>query len=232
MVDVVNKLTLKNWSEVDRPREKLMLLGRQSLTDSELLAILIGSGTPSDDAVSIAQKLLSSVNFDLGALSKLSLAELKKHHGIGDAKAVTIAACLELGQRRKDVQFSKRTKIQSSNNIHQLMSSHFADLPHEEFWVVFLNRANAVIEKKCLSKGGISGTVADIRIILKGALECLASSIILCHNHPSGNLQASQEDILLTQKCKEAAMLMDIKLLDHLIFFENVYLSFCDEGML
>lgn len=227
-----NRLTIKEWSEGDRPREKLKQQGRHSLSDTELLAILIGSGTPNNNALSIAQNLLSAVNFDLSKLSKLTLAELKKHKGIGEAKALIISASLELGQRRKELTRPQLKKIQSSSSIYSLMSAHFADLAHEEFWVVFLNRGNYIIEKKCLSKGGISGTVADIRMILKNAIECLASYIIICHNHPSGNLQPSSEDIIITQKCKEAAVLMDIKLLDHLIIFESNYFSFCDEGML
>jgi DNA repair protein RadC len=225
-------LTIKQWSEEDRPREKLKKQGRQSLSDAELLAILIGSGTPNEDALTIAQKLLLSVDSDLSKLSKQSISELMKHYGIGEAKALIISACMELGQRRKDMVKPEKLKIQSSLNIHNLMSEHFADLAHEEFWVIFLNRGNFVIDKKCMSKGGISGTVVDIRIILKQAIESLASSIILCHNHPSGNLKPSNEDILLTRKCKDAALLLDIKLLDHLIFNENKYFSFCDEGML
>lgn len=232
MVERSNRLTIKQWSEEDRPREKLKKQGRQSLSDAELLAILIGSGTPNEDALTIAQKLLLSVDSDLSKLSKQSISELMKHYGIGEAKALIIAACMELGQRRKDIVKTEKFKIQSSANIHQLMSEHFADLAHEEFWVIFLNRGNYIIDKKCMSKGGISGTVVDIRIILKQAIEFLSSSIILCHNHPSGNLKPSNEDVLLTKKCKEAALLMDIKLLDHLIFHENKYYSFCDEGML
>ncbi|MCF8284070.1 MAG: DNA repair protein RadC [Sphingobacteriales bacterium] len=232
MVERRNKLTIKQWSEEDRPREKLKKQGRQSLSDAELLAILIGSGTPTEDALTIAQKLLLSVDSDLSKLSKQSIPELMKQNGIGEAKALIISACMELGQRRKDMVKPEKLKIQSSANIHNLMSEHFADLAHEEFWVIFLNRGNFIIDKKCMSKGGISGTVVDIRIILKQAIESLASSIILCHNHPSGNLKPSNEDILLTKKCKEAALLMDIKLLDHLIFHENKYYSFCDEGML
>ncbi len=232
MVERRNKLTIKQWSEEDRPREKLKKQGRQSLSDAELLAILIGSGTPTEDALTIAQKLLLSVDSDLSKLSKQSIPELMKQNGIGEAKALIISACMELGQRRKDMVKPEKLKIQSSANIHNLMSEHFADLAHEEFWVIFLNRGNFIIDKKCVSKGGISGTVVDIRIILKQAIESLASSIILCHNHPSGNLKPSNEDILLTKKCKEAALLMDIKLLDHLIFHENKYYSFCDEGML
>ncbi len=227
-----NRLTIKEWSEADKPREKLKQKGRHSLSDAELLAILIGSGTPDNNALSIAQTLLASVQSDLSKLSKLTLAELKKHNGIGEAKALIISACLELGQRRKDVSKPQLKKIQSSSSIYTLMAEHFADLAHEEFWVIFLNRGNFIIEKRCLSKGGISGTVADIRMILKSAIECLASSIIICHNHPSGNLTPSTEDVIITNKCKEAALLMDIKLLDHLIIHENNYLSFCDEGIL
>jgi DNA repair protein RadC len=186
MVERRNRLTIKQWSEEDRPREKLKKQGRQSLSDAELLAILIGSGTPNEDALTIAQKLLLSVDSDLSKLSKQSISELMKHYGIGEAKALIISACMELGQRRKDMVKPEKLKIQSSLNIHNLMSEHFADLAHEEFWVIFLNRGNFVIDKKCMSKGGISGTVVDIRIILKQAIESLASSIILCHNHPTG----------------------------------------------
>ncbi len=233
MKEVVgDKLTIKHWSESDKPREKLKRLGRQSLSDAELLAIIIGSGTPNEDALSISQKLLKSVDSELNKLSKLSLSELKQHKGIGDVKAIMISACMELGQRRKEINRPELTKIQGSEQIHQLMREHFADLTHEEFWVIYLNRGNFIIQKKCMSKGGINGTVVDVRLILKSAIECLASGIILCHNHPSGNLIASTEDILLTRKFNDAAMLMDIKLLDHLIIYENKYLSFCDEGML
>lgn len=227
-----NRLTIKEWSEADKPREKLKLQGRHSLSDAELLAILIGSGTPNNNALAIAQNLLASVNFDLSKLSKLTLTELKKHNGIGEAKALIISASLELGQRRKEFSKPQLKKIQSSSDIHTLMAEHFADLAHEEFWVIYLNRGNFIIEKRCLSKGGISGTVADIRMILKCAIDCLASSIVICHNHPSGNLAPSTEDVIITHKCKEAALLMDIKLIDHLIIHENKYLSFCDEGIL
>lgn len=230
--DVRNRLTIKNWSEADRPREKLKLLGRQSLSDSELLAILIGSGTQTDNALSVAQKLLRFVDDDLSRLSKLTLKELQEQKGIGEAKSLMIAACMELGQRRKDSRAEQLTKIQSSKDIQLLMSAHFSDLSYEEFWVIYLNRGNKVIQKKCLSKGGISGTVADIRMILKAGIECLASSIVLCHNHPSGNLEPSPEDKLLTNKCRESALLMDIRLLDHLIFYENNYYSFSDEGLI
>lgn len=230
--DVRNRLTIKNWSEADRPREKLKLLGRQSLSDSELLAILIGSGTQTDNALSVAQKLLRLVDDDLSRLSKLTLKELQEQKGIGEAKSLMIAACMELGQRRKDSRVEQLTKIQSSKDIQLLMSAHFSDLSYEEFWVIYLNRGNKVIQKKCLSKGGISGTVADIRMILKAGIECLASSIVLCHNHPSGNLEPSPEDKLLTNKCRESALLMDIRLLDHLIFYENNYYSFSDEGLI
>lgn len=232
MKGIGTKLTIKEWSEADRPREKMKMFGRQSLSDAELLAILIGSGTQDDNALSIAQKLLLSVNSDLNKLSKLSLKELQKQPGIGDAKSLLISASLELGIRRKDKAPEQLIKIQSSSDIHLLMEPHFADLSHEEFWVIYLNRGNRILEKKCLSKGGISGTVVDIRLILRGALECLASAIVICHNHPSGNLQPSTEDLHLTRKCKEAISLLDMRLLDHLIIFENSYYSFNDEGQL
>jgi DNA repair protein RadC len=230
--DVRNRLTIKEWSLADRPREKLKIYGRQSLSDSELLAILIGSGTPNENAVTIAQKLLRLVDNDLSRLSKLSLKELKEQNGIGEAKALLIAACMELGQRRKEAQVEQLSKISCSNDIHVIMAPHFADLAYEEFWVIYLNRGHKIIQKKCLSKGGVSGTVADIRMILKSAIECLASSIILCHNHPSGNLVPSLEDKMLTNKCKDSALLMDIRLLDHLIIYENNFYSFSDEGLI
>ena len=230
--DVRNRLTIKEWSEADRPREKLKVYGRQSLSDSELLAILIGSGTPNENALMIAQKLLRLVDNDLSRLSKLTIKELQKQNGIGEAKALIISACMELGQRRKEAQTEQLSKITCSADIHSIMAPHFADLSHEEFWVLYLNRGNKVIQKKCMSRGGISGTVADIRMILKVAIDCLASAIVLCHNHPSGNLVPSIEDKLLTNKCKDSALLMDIRMLDHLIIYENSYYSFSDEGMI
>jgi DNA repair protein RadC len=232
MKDVGNRLRMKDWSEADQPREKLKKYGRQSLSDSELLAILLGTGSKTDNVLSLSQKLLKSVNDDLSKLSKLSLKELQEHHGIGEAKALIISACMELAQRRKDIESENLEKISCSSDIHQIMMHHFADLAHEEFWVIYLNRGNKIILKKCMSKGGISGTVADIRLILKAGIECLASSIILCHNHPSGNLMPSIEDKLLTNKCKDSALLMDIRLLDHLIIYENKYYSFSDEGLI
>jgi DNA repair protein RadC len=232
MKDEGNRMTIKDWSLADRPREKLKNMGRQNLSDSELLAILIGSGTPGDDALSIAQKLLRSVDDDLSRLSKMSIRELKQQKGIGEAKALIIAACMELGQRRKELAPEQLNKITSSKDISTLMSPHFADLAHEEFWVIYLNRGNRIVHKKCLSKGGISGTVADVRLILKEALESLASAMILCHNHPSGNLVPSMEDKILTNKCRDSALLMDIRLLDHLIIYEQNYFSFSDEGLL
>ena len=230
--DERNRLTIRDWSEADKPREKLKIFGRQSLSDSELLAILIGSGTPNENALIIAQKLLRLVDDDLSRLSKLTLKELKAQNGIGEAKALLISACMELGQRRKESQVEQLNKITCSSDIHTLMAPNFADLAHEEFWVIYLNRGNKIIQKKCLSKGGISGTVADIRMILKVAIDCLASAIILCHNHPSGNLVPSMEDKMLTNKCRDSALLMDIRLLDHLIIYENSYYSFSDEGMI
>jgi DNA repair protein RadC len=168
----------------------------------------------------------------INELAKLQLNDLKKFKGVGEAKAVTIAAALEIGRRRTDESLEEKIKISSSKHAYSILKSKLSDLPHEEFWVLYMNRSNSLIKKECISKGGISGTVVDIRLILKPAIECLASSIILAHNHPSGNLKASQEDINLTKKTKEAAKFMDISLQDHLIIGDQAYLSFADEGML
>jgi DNA repair protein RadC len=225
-------LTIKSWAEDDRPREKLISKGRQALSDSELLAILLASGSREETAVQLAQRILQENKNSINELAKLQLNDLKKFKGVGEAKAVTIAAALEIGRRRTDESLEEKIKISSSKHAYSILKSKLSDLPHEEFWVLFMSRSNSVIKTECISKGGISGTVVDIRLILKPAIECLASSIILAHNHPSGNLKASQEDINLTKKTKEAAKLMDISLQDHLIIGDQAYLSFADEGML
>lgn len=233
MEESTNKhLTIKSWAEDDRPREKLILKGRQALSDSELLAILLASGSREETAVQLAQRILQENKNSINELAKLQLNDLKKFKGVGEAKAVTIAAALEIGRRRTDESLEEKIKISSSKHAYSILKSKLSDLPHEEFWVLYMNRSNSLIKKECISKGGISGTVVDIRLILKPAIECLASSIILAHNHPSGNLKASQEDINLTKKTKEAAKLMDISLQDHLIIGDQAYLSFADEGML
>jgi DNA repair protein RadC len=230
MAENAERLTIKLWAEDDRPREKLLLKGKRTLSDAELLAILIGSGSRNETAVELCKRILQSVNNNLNELAKLSVSDLQKFKGIGEAKAIAIAAALELGSRREVSEIVKRDVITCSKDIYQLMKGNLADLPHEEFWVLYLNRANKVIEKFALSRGGVSGTVADSKIIYKRALEILASSVILVHNHPSGNLKPSQQDITLTKQLKEAGKLLDINVLDHVIISEQGYYSFADEG--
>ena len=226
-------LRIKEWALEDRPREKLIAKGLGSLSDAELLAILIGSGSAKESAVDLAKKILRDCNNNLNELGKKSVADLKRsYHGIGDAKAITIVAALELGRRRKQQEAYVRPKITSSNDAFNIMQPILGDLPHEEFWVLLLNRSNKVITKFRVSQGGVSGTVIDVRLILKPAIENLASSIILCHNHPSGNIYPSDADEKITEKVSEAADVMDIKVLDHLIITADKYLSFADEGKL
>lgn len=225
-------LTIKSLAEDDRPREKLITKGRQALSDAELLAILLASGSRDETAVQLAQRILKENKNSINELAKLQLNDLKKFKGVGEAKAVTIAAALEIGRRRTDEAIEEKIKISSSKSAYGVLKSKLTDLPHEEFWVIFMSRSNSVIKTECISRGGISGTVVDIRLILKPAIECLASAVILAHNHPSGNLKPSHEDINLTKKVKEAAKLMDISLQDHLIIGDQAYLSFADEGIL
>ncbi len=225
-----NNLTIKSWAEEDRPREKLVLKGRAALSDAELIAILIGSGNQEMSAVELSKHILNNASNDLGELAKLSINELKKFKGIGEAKALSIISALELGRRRKESEPQKKEKISASSDIYDLMKPHLLDLPHEEFWVVLLNRANVVLKKTMISTGGISGTVADPKLIFKVALENLASAVILVHNHPSGNTRPSDADILLTRKMKDAGKLLEIPVLDHLIFTDSDYYSFADEG--
>jgi len=225
-------IKITDWAVEDRPREKLIQKGTASLSDAELLGILISSGTKDKSAVDLGRELLGIVNNNLNSLGKLSIADLKKIHGIGNARAVTIAASLELGRRRKLAEVEYVQQIRSSKDVADIFQPLLSDLLHEEFWILFLNRSNKVINRMKLSQGGISGTVTDIRIIMKNAVECLASGIIVCHNHPSGNLNPSDSDSKITQKIKEAGVLMDIQLLDHLIISEKDYYSFADNGML
>jgi len=225
-------LKIKSWAEEDRPREKLTLKGRNSLSDAELIAILIGSGNKKETAVELSKKILSSINNDLNRLSKLSLNDLTQFPGIGEAKAISIIAALELGRRRKESSNKGKPIISSSNDAYNEISDVLSDLPHEEFWVIYLNRKNEIIKKENISKGGISGTVADSKIIFKPAFELLASAVILCHNHPSGNLKPSKSDLKLTKGLKEIGQLMETPVLDHLIIGEKKYLSFADEGLL
>jgi DNA repair protein RadC len=232
MEQYAEKITIKAWADEDRPREKLLLHGRRTLTDAELIAILIGSGSRSETAVELSKRILHSLNNDLDKLGRLSVSELCRFKGIGEAKAISIIAALELGRRRKDGEVEDVIKITGSNDIYSLMHRYFEDLNHEEFWIVLLNRANKVISKHLISKGGQAGTIADPKIIFQTALENHAASIILSHNHPSGNLKPSQADISLTQKLVSAGNMLDISVLDHLIFTNSAYYSFADEGMI
>jgi len=225
-------IKIKQLSEEDRPREKLMLNGKASLSNAELIAILIGSGSKNESAVQLAQRILSSFDNNLNQIGKLTINDLMKFNGIGEAKAISIIAALELGKRRKEEEPSKRQKITSSKDAFEIMHPLLQDLPYEEFWILLLNRSNSVIDKIKISIGGISGTVADIRLISKPAIEKLASGVILSHNHPSGNKKPSQADESLTKKIRQALDLFEIKLLDHIIVTEADYFSFADEGLL
>ncbi len=227
-----NKLGIKSWAEEDRPREKLMEKGRHVLTEAELIAILIGSGSRDETAVELSKRILASVGNNLNDLGKLGVSELVKFKGIGEAKAISVMAAMELGRRRKETELVKRNKISVSKDVYDIMKPILLDLPHEEFWLLILNRANLVIKKELISRGGVSGTVVDTKIIFKAAVENYACSIIICHNHPSGNLKPSEADVRITKNIKDAGKLMEIPLLDHLIITENGFYSFADEGMM
>lgn len=223
---------IKSWAQDDRPREKLLQKGKLSLSDSELIAILIGSGSRKETAVELSKRILASSKNNLNELGKLSVSQLCNFKGIGTAKAVSIIAALELGRRRRLEEALELKKITSSNSVFELMQPIIGDLGHEEFWILYLNNSNKVLDKLQLSKGGITGTLVDVRITLKKALELGAVSLILVHNHPSGNLKASEADKQLTRKLKTAGESLDIKVLDHVIVTEKLYLSFADEGLL
>lgn len=223
--------SIKNWAEDDKPREKLMLKGKTVLSDAELVAILIGSGSRNESAVSLSKRILASVDNNLNALGKLSLKKLMEFKGIGEAKGISIIAALELGRRRRTEETLELTKITSSKAVFEIMQPIIGELPHEEFWVLYLNNSNKVIHKSQLSKGGITGTVVDVRLIFKTALEYNATSVILSHNHPSGKLLASDADKEITKKLKLAGEQLDVKVLDHIIITETGYMSFQDEGI-
>jgi DNA repair protein RadC len=225
-------LKITDWAVEDRPREKLIQKGISSLSDAELLAILICSGTREKSAVDLGREILGIVNNNLNSLGKLTINDLKKLRGIGTARAVTIAAALELGRRRKLAEVPEMLQIKCSKDVADIFQPLLSDLVHEEFWILFLNRSNRVIDRMKLSQGGISGTVTDVRMVMKKAIEYLASGIIVCHNHPSGNLNPSESDTKITQKIKEAGNLLDIQLLDHLIISDKDYYSFADNGLI
>lgn len=222
---------ITNWSEDDKPREKLMLKGKSVLSDAELIAILIGSGSRSESAVDLSKRILASVDCNLNALGKLSITQLMVFKGIGEAKAISIIAALELGRRRRSEEAVELKKVTSSKVIFEIMQPIVGELPHEEFWIIYLNNSNKVISKSQLSKGGITGTLVDVRIVFKTALEMGATALILCHNHPSGTLIPSEADKQITKKLKLAGDSLEIKVLDHLIVTESSYFSFADEGI-
>lgn len=226
------RIPIKAWAEEDRPREKFMLKGRHTLSDAELLAILIGTGNVEETAVELSRRILQENENNLYKLSRTNVQELSRFKGIGSTKAITILAALELGKRRKESLDTERKKITSSQDVMDIFQPLLGDLLHEEFWILFLNRANRVINKQQISVGGMSGTVADPRMIFKAALDQKAVSIILCHNHPSGNNQPSQSDIQLTRNLFEAGKVLEIMVLDHLIITQGSFYSFADEGLL
>lgn len=225
-------LRILQWAEEDRPREKLMLQGRTALTDAELIAVLIGSGSRSLSAVELSKQILAHCQHNLNLMAKLSVKDLMHFKGIGEAKAISIVSALELGRRRKETESSTRTRIQSSRDVYNLIKPKLLDQPTEQFWILCLNRSNTVISSRLISQGGVAGTVADPKVIFKHALTDLASSLILIHNHPSGNLKPSHADKKLTEKMVASGRLLEIPVLDHLIFTDDGFFSFADEGLL
>ena len=225
-------MSIKFLAEDDRPREKFLLKGKSALSDSELLAIILGSGNNEDSAVELARKILASVDYNWQKLSKLSIKDLMKFKGIGEAKAISVAAALEIGRRKAAQEIPEKEKVTSVNDSYKIFSQYLSDLQTEEFWAIFLNQKNHVIYKTQISKGGISGTLVDVRVIFRIAIEHLATSVVVAHNHPTGNLTPSQPDISITRRIKEAGDLLDIKLLDHLIIGENSFFSFSEQGLL
>ena len=224
--------SIKHWADDDKPREKLLNKGRSALSDAELIAILIGSGSRSESAVELSKRILSSVDNNLNELGRLSIKQLMQFKGIGEAKAVTIAGALEIGRRRRGEEFLKVDKITSSKTAFEILQPVMGELEHEEFWILYLNNSNKVLQKSQLSKGGITGTLVDVRIIMKQTLELGAVGLILAHNHPSGTLKPSKADKEITQKIKRASESLDIKVLDHLIITQKDYFSFADNHLL
>ncbi len=225
------KIGIKSWAEEDRPREKLSAQGRRALTDAELIAILIGSGSRNETAVELSKRILHHYDNDLNKLGKASISELSNFKGIGEAKAISIIAALEIGRRRNDTESKVPETIGSSKDAYIIMKRHLVDLNHEEFWIILTGRSQKVLGKELVSKGGISETIVDPKIIFGIALQHQATNIYLVHNHPSGNLKPSQNDIILTKRLAEAGRIMDIKILDHIIIAEKSYYSFADEGV-
>lgn len=225
------KLSIKNWAKDDRPREKLLSKGLYSLSNAELIAILIGSGNKKETAVELSKKILNDLKNDLNELGKLKVNDLLKYNGIGEAKAISVIAALELGRRRKKFEIINKKKISNSKDSFNYFSPILSDITHEEFWIILLNHSQKIIDKYKISQGGIAIASVDARIIMKLALEKTASKIILCHNQPSGNIKPSKADIILTQNIYEAGKIMNIEILDHIIIAEDKYYSFADEGV-
>ncbi len=232
MIKINSSFSIKEWNENDRPREKLLVKGKNVLSDAELIAILIGSGNREESAVTLSQRILASVDNQISRLAKLSIKQLMSFKGIGEAKAISIVAGLELGRRRKNEDMPVIPKISCSRDVFDILQPFIGDLEHEEFWVLYLNNANKVIQKKQISIGGKTGTLVDARIVFKSALEFGATAIILAHNHPSGSLTPSQCDKNITKKIREGGVNLDIKLLDHVIVTEKDYFSFADDSIL
>ena len=228
----MNKLSIKQLAEADRPREKMMQKGAEALSDAELLAILIGSGNAEESAVTLMQRVLADAGNDLNRLGKWGMHDFARFKGLGPAKSLTIMAALELGRRRNDLQPTQRPTIRCSADIYRLFHPLLRDLTHEEFWVLLLNQAARVIDKVRIGRGGIDQTTADVRTILREALLQRATQLALVHNHPSGNVQPSNDDRRLTASVQSAAKLMNIRLLDHLVVTDGAYFSFVDEGLL
>ncbi|HAJ99484.1 MAG TPA: hypothetical protein DCM62_05625 [Bacteroidales bacterium] len=224
--------SIKYWALDDRPREKMLLKGSEALSDAELLAIILGSGSQSESAVELSKRILGSVGYDVAELSRLYPADLMKFKGVGEAKAINIVAALELGKRRQKNDGLKRKVISQSSHAFEILQPMLADRPYEEFWIITLSRANKVKRLHCVGEGGVEGTVADPKKIFRMALDDYASNIILCHNHPSGNLKPSDSDIKLTQKCVEAGKVLDLRVMDHIIVGQTGYYSFADNGMI
>jgi DNA repair protein RadC len=225
------KTSIKSWAEEDRPREKMLAKGKSILSDAELVAILIGSGSVEENAIQLAQRILDSVNGNLTELGRRTIKDLMKFKGIGEARAIAIASALELGRRRQFSDILQRDSITCARDVYDTLLPQLIDLPHEEFWILMLNRSNHIIGRHRVSIGGVTGTVVDAKMVFKPALDALACSIVLAHNHPSGKLQPSSQDIDLTRKLKKAGESLDIQVVDHLIIAQSGFYSFADNGI-
>ena len=224
--------SIKHWSDADKPREKLRMKGRKVLSNAELIAILIGSGTKQESAVQLSKRILHTYGDDLNELGKLSISQLMKFKGIGEAKAIKILAAMEIGHRRRYTSSLTTDSVKNSQAVFELVHPQIGDLDHEEFWIVYLNNSNKVLSCEQLSKGGITGTLVDVRLVMKKALELGAVSLILAHNHPSGALEPSTSDRELTSKLIKASSSLDLKVLDHLIITKETYFSFADNKLI